>query len=73
MRHLTIQANGIDLHTRAVGDPKAPLILFLHGFPEYSGAWDEVLLAFAGTFLLSRRISAATSAPPSPKVWTLTG
>ena len=50
MRHLTIHANGIDLHTRAVGDPKAPLVLFLHGFPEYSGAWDEVLPEFAGTF-----------------------
>ena len=33
-----------------MGDPKAPLILFLHGFPEYSGAWDEVLPAFAGSF-----------------------
>lgn len=49
MRQQTIQANGIDLHTRAVGDPAAPLVLFLHGFPEYSGAWDEVLPAFAGT------------------------
>ena len=28
--------------------PQAPLMLFLHGFPEYSGAWDEVLPAFAG-------------------------
>lgn len=50
MRHQTVQVNGIDLHTRAMGDPKAPLILFLHGFPEYSGAWDEVLPAFAGSF-----------------------
>ena len=30
--------------------PTAPLVLFLHGFPEYSGAWDEVLPAFAGAF-----------------------
>jgi pimeloyl-ACP methyl ester carboxylesterase len=40
--------NGIDLDLRAQGDPAAPLMLFLHGFPEYSGAWDEVLPAFAG-------------------------
>lgn len=50
MQHQTIRANGVELHTRAVGDPKAPLILFLHGFPEYSGAWNEVLPAFAGSF-----------------------
>ena len=50
MRHQTIRANGIDLATRAMGDPQAPLILFLHGFPEYSGAWDEVLPAFASSF-----------------------
>jgi len=49
MQHQTIRANGVELHARAVGDPKAPLILFLHGFPEYSGAWDEVLPAFAGS------------------------
>ena len=51
MQHQVIQANGIALHTRAVGDPNAPLILFLHGFPEYSGAWDDVLPAFAKTHL----------------------
>jgi pimeloyl-ACP methyl ester carboxylesterase len=50
MQHQTVLANGIELRTRAMGDPSAPLILFLHGFPEYSGAWDEVLPAFAGSF-----------------------
>ncbi len=25
------------------GDPARPLLLFLHGFPEYSGAWAEVM------------------------------
>ena len=50
MRHGMVRANGIDLHLRAMGDAKAPLVLFLHGFPEYSGAWDEVLPAFAGAY-----------------------
>ena len=50
MRHTTERVNGIDLHVRAMGEPAAPLVLFLHGFPEYSGAWDEVLPAFAGSF-----------------------
>ncbi len=50
MRHETVQANGIEIAVRALGDTASPLILFLHGFPEYSGAWDEVLPAFAGAF-----------------------
>ncbi len=50
MRRSTVHVNGIDLHVRAVGDPNAPFVLFLHGFPEYSGAWDDVLPAFADAF-----------------------
>ena len=50
MRKLTVHVNGIDLYLRAVGAADAPLILFLHGFPEYSGAWEEVLPAFADRF-----------------------
>jgi pimeloyl-ACP methyl ester carboxylesterase len=50
MRRQTLHVNGLDMHVRAVGDPGAPLALFLHGFPEYSGAWDDVLPAFAGAF-----------------------
>ena len=42
MRHTTVQVNGIELHLRSMGEPTAPLVLFLHGFPEYSGAWDDV-------------------------------
>jgi epoxide hydrolase 4 len=47
MRKSTINVNGINLFTRAMGDPAAHLVLFLHGFPEYSGAWDELMPAFA--------------------------
>ncbi len=50
MQKQTLSVNGIDLFVRSMGDPGAPLILFLHGFPEYSGAWDEVLPAFAAQF-----------------------
>lgn len=35
--------NGICLHYASRGTRGQPLALFLHGFPEYSGAWDEVL------------------------------
>jgi epoxide hydrolase 4 len=50
MRQRTLRVNGLDLHVRAVGQETAPLVLFLHGFPEYSGAWDDVLPAFADKF-----------------------
>jgi epoxide hydrolase 4 len=50
MRQAQVRANGIDLQVRAAGADGAPLILFLHGFPEHSGAWEEVLPAFAGAF-----------------------
>jgi pimeloyl-ACP methyl ester carboxylesterase len=50
MRTQTFEVNGIELRVRAMGDPAAPFLLFLHGFPEYSGAWDPVLPAFADTF-----------------------
>jgi epoxide hydrolase 4 len=50
MRMEIRRANGIELNTRATGDPAAPLVLFLHGFPEFSGAWDAVLPAFADAF-----------------------
>lgn len=39
--------NGTRLHFASAGQHGQPLILFLHGFPEYSGAWDEILPAFA--------------------------
>jgi pimeloyl-ACP methyl ester carboxylesterase len=47
MQMQTLTANGLDLFVRSQGDPAAPLVVFLHGFPEYSGAWDAVLPAFA--------------------------
>jgi pimeloyl-ACP methyl ester carboxylesterase len=50
MREEAAHVNGVDLFLQAAGDRQAPLVLFLHGFPEYSGAWDEVLPAFSGAF-----------------------
>lgn len=38
----TIAANGLRFHCRVAGNSSRPLLLFLHGFPEYSGAWDEM-------------------------------
>ena len=60
MRRMTMQANGIDLDVRVPrAMPEAPLLLFLHGFPEYAGGWDEVLPAFAGTAITRWRPTSA--------------
>jgi pimeloyl-ACP methyl ester carboxylesterase len=67
VRQQTVRVNGIDLFVRSLGDANAPVALFLHGFPEYSGAWDEVLPAFAGNFhavALDQRGYARSSKPP---------
>ena len=39
--------DGIRLHCAEAGTPGAPLMLFLHGFPEFWAAWKDVLPAFA--------------------------
>ncbi|KNZ32579.1 MAG: alpha/beta hydrolase [Methylibium sp. NZG] len=39
--------HGITLSCRAAGSPGAPLLLFLHGFPEAAFVWDEMLEHFA--------------------------
>jgi len=43
-------ANGIRLHYASVGVRGRPLLVFLHGFPEFCGAWDEVLPGFGADF-----------------------
>lgn len=36
-----IKTNGITLHVAQAGDPDAPLVLLLHGFPEFWYGWRE--------------------------------
>lgn len=46
----THDAGGIDIHFAAAGRPDAPLVICLHGFPEYWAAWRKVMQALAGDF-----------------------
>jgi pimeloyl-ACP methyl ester carboxylesterase len=41
--------HGIRLHYASSGARDKPPIVFLHGFPEYWGAWEELLPRFAAT------------------------
>lgn len=40
----------VRLHCASCGEPGAPLMLFLHGFPEFWYAWRALLPAFGGRF-----------------------
>jgi pimeloyl-ACP methyl ester carboxylesterase len=50
MRFATFENNGIELNYAACGNPTHPLLVCLHGFPEYWAAWSGVMLALADAF-----------------------
>ncbi|HUW36247.1 MAG TPA: alpha/beta hydrolase [Rhodocyclaceae bacterium] len=45
--HRFAPVNGIRLHTVSAGDPARPLMLFVHGFPEFWRAWHRQLREFS--------------------------
>lgn len=49
-----IETNSTRLHVLAVGEPENPLVVLLHGFPEYHRSWDRQVddLAGAGFYVL---------------------
>ena len=47
MNHLFVEANGLRFHALAAGPSSGPLVLLLHGFPEYSRSWRHQLPALA--------------------------
>jgi pimeloyl-ACP methyl ester carboxylesterase len=50
MRFATFENGGIEINYAASGDPAHPLLICLHGFPEYWSAWSGVMLALADAF-----------------------
>ena len=45
--HRFVELNGNSFHYLEWGKADAPVLLFLHGFPEYSAAWTEVAAKLA--------------------------
>lgn len=43
-----IITNGVILHVVEAGDPDAPLVILLHGFPDFWRGWDRQIPALAG-------------------------
>lgn len=52
MRFETIDTGEVRLNLALAGDPAKPLIICLHGFPEYWAAWREVMAELADDFFL---------------------
>ncbi|MEL6234830.1 MAG: alpha/beta hydrolase [Pseudomonadota bacterium] len=51
MQAQRVVISGQPFHCLRDGPDAAPAILFLHGFPEYSGAWAEVMARLSPRFL----------------------
>jgi pimeloyl-ACP methyl ester carboxylesterase len=47
MKDIQFEIAGKSFHALTAGNPTKPLLLFLHGFPEYSGAWSCILPQFS--------------------------
>ena len=63
--HRFVDLNGQSFHYLEWGRAGAPVLLFLHGFPEYSGAWDEVATRLAGL----RRMCLPTRCASWSRTW----
>jgi pimeloyl-ACP methyl ester carboxylesterase len=47
--HRKLRANGIELHLAESGDANAPLLILLHGFPEFWFAWRDYVSSLAAS------------------------
>ena len=65
-RHRTLETDGVRLHVVEQGE--GPLVLLVHGFPEYWGSWRHQLPALAGAgyraVAIDVRGYGRSSAPP---------
>jgi pimeloyl-ACP methyl ester carboxylesterase len=52
LRHHTIDSDGVPLHVVEAGDPDAPVVVLLHGWPEDWRCWQSVLPLLEAEFRL---------------------
>ncbi len=76
--HRDVSANGIRLHVAGCGEPGAPLVVLLHGFPEFWWTWRHQLpaLADAGFHAVAvdlRGYGDSDKPPRGYDLWTLAG
>jgi pimeloyl-ACP methyl ester carboxylesterase len=76
--HRDISANGIRLHVAECGAPGAPLVVLLHGFPEFWWTWRRHLPAIADAGFRAvavdlRGYGDSDKPPRGYDLWTLAG
>ncbi|SEM31130.1 alpha/beta fold hydrolase [Streptacidiphilus jiangxiensis] len=75
IEHHDIRVNGVTLHYAAAGEPDAPLVVLLHGFPECWYSWRHQLpaLAAAGYRVVApdQRGFARSDAPAAVEAYSL--
>lgn len=75
MRFVRVPTNGIHLNCAVAGD--GPLLLLLHGFPEYWGGWYKQIPALARHFKVVapdlRGFGGSDKPPTGYDAWTLAG
>jgi pimeloyl-ACP methyl ester carboxylesterase len=76
--HRDVSANGIRLHVAECGAPGAPLVVLLHGFPEFWWTWRHQIpaLADAGFRAVAvdlRGYGDSDKPPRGYDLWTLAG
>jgi pimeloyl-ACP methyl ester carboxylesterase len=50
VRHRTVDAGGVELHVAEMGDPQAPPLLLVHGWPQHWWCWRKVAPDLARDF-----------------------
>ncbi|MCL7490371.1 alpha/beta hydrolase [Streptomyces sp. MCA2] len=69
VHHRTATVNGLDVFYREAGDPKAPVVLLLHGFPTSSHMFRHLIPALADRYhvIAPDHIGFGQSAMPAPE------
>ena len=70
--HGFVHVNGIDIHYAACGRTDKPLMLFVHGFPEFWFAWAPMLVDFGHDYhavAIDLRGFNLSSKPEDPKAY----
>ena len=63
VRHEWVDCGGVKLHCAVAGDAGRPLMLFLHGFPEFWAAWRKPMAHFVAARLAVRGARPARLQP----------
>ena len=53
--HGYADSNGVKIHYAALGDKRKPLVVMIHGFPDFWYSWRDQMQALSKDYTSSRR------------------